>query len=110
MKAEGRQNLGAVLGGEQGAVTLDRLTGSICRAWDRSANGRAGSPPFPSALPPALPLTEKGVVCMHVGTPVLCLTSVHAPQLLFLGPHLQARGVAGLAGIDLGRGPWSPWK
>lgn len=66
--------------------------------------------PFPSALPPALPLTVKGVVCMHVGTPVLYLTSVYAPQLLFLGPHLQVRGVAGLAGIDLGRGPRRPRK
>lgn len=62
--------------------------------------------PSPSPLTPALPRTVKGAVCMHVGTPALCLTSVYTP-LLLLGPHPWASGVVGLWRIDLGRGPCS---
>lgn len=75
-------------------MTVDKLTLNISRTWGKSANG---------TLTPALPRTVKGAVCMHVGTPALCLTSVYTPLLLLVTTP-PASGVVGLGSIDLGRG------
>lgn len=63
-----------------------------------------------SPLTPPLPLTVKGVVCVHVDTPAACLTLIYTPQLMLMGHRPWASGVVGLGRIDLGRGPCRPWK